>query len=104
MAAASGNKVLLQTFLKWSVDNVIGYNTEDSDNKTWIIKVWCKLCAAQKAGIIRDSRVKGQIKKEIDRFASGTNFVTKHSVLRHFQSVGHKIASELENAEGKLTF
>ena len=35
----------LSTFLKWGKDDIIGYTVETLDNKQYVTKIWCRLCA-----------------------------------------------------------
>ena len=94
-----GNFVQLSTFKKWPTGSIIGYKTEEKDCKMMVTEIWCKVCARHSDKIKKDSRLKGRILTEIDKYVTGTtgSFITKHSVtvLCHLnESIAHKIAKE----------
>ena len=97
MDGSKGNKVLLSTFLKWSVDNIIGYKTIEAGGCTYVYYVWCKVCARNKSSIMQHPNCKGKVKDSLKKYIEGTNFVTKHTVTRHILiGEGHRIAVRLE--------
>lgn len=97
-AEIKGNKVSLETFLNWD-KNIIGYEEEDINGKTFVVKIWCRLCAKHSASIRRESSCKGSVKKSMEAFISGTKSVTKYQVDRHLAGDVHKISIR---EEGKL--
>lgn len=78
--------VQLSTFIKWQVDNVIGYLSDRTEGKEIITKIWCKLCAKHYERVFADDRIKGAAKNELKTYVEGTHFVTKHNVTRHLAS------------------
>ena len=40
---------------------------------------------------------KGPVKKSVKSYIEGTNFVSKHTVNRHLESEGHRIAVQIES-------
>ena len=61
-------------------------------------QVMCKLCAKHIDKMRGDYRIKGRARSEIDKYAIGTNFVTKYTVTRHLSGTAHRISQELENS------
>ena len=100
MSSKQGNSVQLSTFKKWPVGTVIGYKTNNINSREMVTEVWCKLCARHAEKIKLDSRIKGKILSEVDRYVTGSKFVTKWTVLRHLESVQHKVAMEQEQLAG----
>ena len=99
MAEVKGNKVALQTFLNLEKD-VIGFETSDgNDGKTYVVKIWCRLCAKHASLLQRHSSIKGTAKKSMEAFIKGTTSVTKFQVDRHLGGEIHKISIR---EEGKL--
>ena len=45
---SKGNAVDMATFLKWGKEEVIGYKTEEVNDKKVVNFVWCKVCARYK--------------------------------------------------------
>ena len=97
-AEIKGNKVSQETFLNWD-KNVIGYEEEKINGKTYVVNIWCKLCAKHSVLIRKESSCKGSVKKSIEAFISGTKSVTKYQVDRHLAGDVHKISMR---EEGKL--
>ena len=80
-SSTKGNKVELSTFKSWGKENIIGYKTEVSTNGKIIVNyIWCKVCAAHKDSVLQSPSVKGNAKKSVLAFVSGTNVVTKYQV------------------------
>ena len=78
--------VQLATFLNWNVKHAICFETTKEDGKELISKIWCQTCARQFEKIYSDTRIRGQAKNEVKKYVDGTNFETKHSVMRHLGS------------------
>ena len=74
----------LATFLSWKVQDSFGYETKRQDGRALVSKVWCKSCSNFSDKIARDYRLRGQAKL---KFVEGTEFVTKHTVTRHLESL-----------------
>ena len=70
----------LSTFLKWGKDDIIGYTVEALDNKQYVTKIWCKLCAKYRDQIIRHPSCEGAAAVSVKAFADGTPIVTKFQV------------------------
>ena len=90
-----GNKVQLSTFLKWNVSDVVGYTTNEENGNTYVVTVYCKVCARNKEAALKSC--KGPIKEAVMRFIDGTNFVTNHSVTKHLSKAAHMDACKAEN-------
>ena len=99
MATNKGNKVELTTFKKWGKTDIIGSEIEEKDGKTFVVKVWCKLCGKHSNKIQKRPECRGSIKTSIQAFIKGTNSVTKHQVDRPLSGQCHSWATELEKAE-----
>lgn len=85
------NSVQLSTFLNWNVGHIISHEVKnDSLGRATVTKIWCKLCARHSDKI--HSEVKGRSREEIDSYIVGTQFITKHTVLRHLGSRTHSSA------------
>lgn len=93
---ASSGSVRLQTFLSWGVSEIIGRVTEtQTDQSEKVVKIWCKVCAKH-AHKVRCS-LRGKALHDFERYVQGTEFITKHTVMRHISdSSAHKTAAELE--------
>ena len=98
MSERKGNKVELQTFLNWKKPE-IGFVVVEISKKSYVTKIWCKLCAKNSEKIKQRSSCKGSVKKSVEAFIIGTNVVTKYQVDRHLSGEIHKIAV---CEEGKL--
>ena len=61
-------------------DEVIGYTDETFDNKEYVMKIWCKLCAKYRDQIIRYPSYKGAAVSSEKAFADGTPIVAKFQV------------------------
>ena len=72
-AATKGNRVELNTFLKYGKADVIGYKTENYNGKTYVNFIWCKICARNKNEILGSSTLRGPTKKSAMSFIDGTN-------------------------------
>ena len=83
----------LATFMKWGKDGVIGYKTITVDQRVYVNFVWCKVCKRN-----RHPNCKGPVKKSVKSYIEGTNFVSKHTVHRHLESEGHRIAVQIESS------
>ena len=59
MAQIKGNMVKLQTFLKWGIGNVFGHKEKEIEYVIYVNEIWCKVCAKNKAVIMRNADVKG---------------------------------------------
>ena len=84
MAMDAENKAIrkeLHTFLTRGKEGIIGYKTENDDGKTYVIQIWCKLCAKYKGQLLGHPQVRGAAKRSIKAFTEGTNVVTKHQVF-----------------------
>ena len=76
--------------------------SKKSMGKKMVNFVWCKVCAQYKEPIL--SKVKGSAKTSALSFINGTNFVTRHSVMRHLNGgtgSGHHIVLVLERGKPK---
>ena len=49
---------------------------------------------------MKDPRLRGRSAKEILKYITGTDFVTKYTVMRHFESKSHLVALEYEKLLG----
>ena len=98
--SVKGNSVQLSTFLNYNTGNLIGHKTITKDGKEYVNFVWCKTCARHIEKIKKDSRVKGQIVKDIDSYVTGTNFVKRDSIQRHLASGTHQIGISYEKLLG----
>jgi hypothetical protein len=79
--------VQLATFNRWGVSNYIGVVIQkEDDGRVVVSKVWRKTCSRHIAEIVKDPKIRGQARMEIQRYVEGTTFVTKHSVTRHMSS------------------
>ena len=97
--ASKGHSVALSTFKSWGKEEVIGFKTVCTDGKTFVNFVHCKVCARNKDAISSHPSCKGEAKKAMLSFVVGTNFVTKHSIFRHFTGKAHIIALEAERSK-----
>ena len=89
------------TFLKWNIGPEIGIETEDKeDGRKLVTQVHCKLCSRHFEKIKKDSRIKGQAKKEIEKYVTGSRYITKWTVERHLTSKTHRIACDYERLIG----
>jgi hypothetical protein len=90
-----GASVRLETFQSWGVGEIIGHQVDDNNQVTL---VWCKWCAKH-ADKLRGG-MQGQALNDFEKYVQGSEFVTKHTVVRHItQSNVHKKAVELEQLE-----
>ena len=99
MASKKGNIVKLKIFKNWQKPDVVGYKTEIKDGITYVNFVWCNVCAQNETAIKADKACKGEAGEAMLQYVKGTNFVTKHTVNRHFASRARKIAIDNENAK-----
>lgn len=77
-----GNAVQLATFKRWNLESDFGYYQENNQ----VTKVWCKLCSKHTEKILKDPSIRGQAKKDVEIYAKGTIYVTKHTITRHLSS------------------
>ena len=77
MDSSKQTAVKFSTFQSWNL-TCIGYNTYE--DVSYISKVWCKICAANKGKLYQHHAVKGATEEAAERFVDGTEFVTKHLV------------------------
>ena len=73
-----GNRVEYSTFFSWGKSEIIGYEKTQENGKTFVTKVWCKICAKHKEKI--NKQLKGSAVTHAKAFVEGTNSVTKHQV------------------------
>lgn len=92
MNRSKGCFVKLATFNKWSVGDAIKYETVVENGSENVVQISCVPCGDYLDKIKTASNVKGQIQKEVEVFAMGTNNVKKHALLRHLSGNAHKIA------------
>ena len=78
MASKKGNRVEYSTFISWGKESVIGFNKIEENGKSFVVKVWCKICTKHKAKI--NSRLKGSARTHANAFIGGTTSVTKFQV------------------------
>ena len=95
--ATKGNKVDLATFMKWGKDGIIGYKTINEGQRVCVNFVWCKVCQRNENALFQHPNCKGPVKKSVKSYIEGTNFVSKHTVNRHLESEGHRIAVQIES-------
>ena len=88
-----GNKVKLETFLKWGKSDVIGYVLDNDNNLT---SIFCKLCAKHKNYIQSSSMLKGKAKNNALNYTKNVYFVKKSNVDRHLLGEAHSIAVRRE--------
>ena len=98
---SKGNTVKLKTFNTWPKTNLIGYKTIEKEGVTYVNFVWCKVCARNEAVIRADKSCRGEAAEAMLKYVKGTNYVTKHTVMRHFDGKAHKIAVDHENTKDK---
>ena len=72
----------LSTFLRWGKSDVIGHHVEELDGKSYVTKIWCKLCAKYRIQIINHPLCKGAAAVAVKSFADGTESVTKFQVCK----------------------
>ena len=96
---SKGNKVELSTFLSWGKESIIGYKTENVDDRVFVNFAWCKICEQNKNAILVHPNCKGPVRKSVLAYIEGTNYVTKHNVHRHLGGEGHRIALQSERAK-----
>lgn len=96
---SKGKKVELSTFLSWGKESIIGYKTENADNRVFVNFAWCKICERNKNAILVHPNCKGPVRKSVLAYIEGTNYVTKHNVHRHLGGEGHRIALQSERAK-----
>ncbi|KAK6171761.1 hypothetical protein SNE40_018194 [Patella caerulea] len=89
----NSRSVQLKTFLRWNTGGQIGVKTDTNGHLT---SVWCKLCAKHCEQVIKDTKIRGQAKSDVQKYICGTDFITKHNVMRHLGSAAHKTAIEYE--------
>ena len=92
-----GNKIELVTFKKWGKAGVIGHEVQEINGKSYVTKVWCKICAKHSNAIRECSFFRGSAKASLNAFISGTTAVTKYQVDRHLAGECHKRGIELES-------
>ena len=92
--AQKGNSVSLKTFVKWNLTETFGYEQKDG----LVVKVWCKTCAKHKDFILKN--VWGKVAKDMETFVNGTAYVSKYTLLRHFESKVHKLGQSQERLIG----
>ena len=81
MAVRNINKGLrkeLIKFLYWGKEGIVGHEEVIENGKTYVTKIWCKLCAKYKRQIQQDPSLKGAAISSSKAFTEGTNVVTKH--------------------------
>ena len=101
MSTIKGNAVKLKTFCSWQKSNIIGYKTEEKVGVTYVNFLWCKVCARNEAIIRADKACKGEVADSMLQYVKGTNNVTKHTIMRHFNRKAHRIAVDHENTKDK---
>jgi hypothetical protein len=80
----SRHSVLLSTFTGWDLCEKIGYITEkDALGRDIVTRVWCKLCAKHSEKIRKD--VNGRTQQEVDKYITGSEFITKYTITRHLE-------------------
>ena len=72
-----GNRVEYSTFFNWKVDHIIGHEKLEEKGKTYVVKVWCKVCARHKG----NTQLRGIAKTSGVAFIDGTKSVTKGQVI-----------------------
>ena len=69
------------------VSSYFGYGTTDiGGGRTHVSRIYCKNCAKYADKILTSKEIKGQIRKDTERFMVGSTNNTKHSVTRHLES------------------
>ena len=92
MAQADKKKwVTHKTWKTYKLSDVMGYEKTEADGTIFVSKVWCMSCKQFEKEIKRDPKVRGVACKEIDRYISGTSFVTKYTCKRHLESAASKL-------------
>ena len=62
--------------------------------------IHCKICATNKDALSSHPLcIKGNAKKSMMQYVKGTNYVTKHNIMRHISSKAHDIAIEKERTK-----
>ena len=78
---------------------VIGYKVEKVNGRELVNFVWCKVCARNKDALLTHPNCKGTVKKSVNAYVDGTNYVTKHNVTRHLEGESHRIALSIEKSK-----
>ena len=52
-----------KTFKKWDFINKLGHETKTIDDVVYVVKVWCKACAAQKGNFLAPLEIRGVTKE-----------------------------------------
>ena len=71
MDGNKGNRVEYSTFFSWKQSDIIGYEKIEEKGKSYVVKVWCKLCARHKSKL--NQQLKGSAKTSALAFINGTN-------------------------------
>ena len=95
MAEKKGNKVELATFLIWKKPE-IGYEVENDQGKTYVVKIWCKVCTRHGREVRNNSIFQGKIQNSLEAFIKGKNSVTKFQVDRLLRGPFHEKSLEIE--------
>ena len=75
-----GNMVKLQTFMKWSENNILGHKTKECDSIIYVNEMYCKVCARNKHVVLANAEIKEATKVSVERFINGTTNVTNDAV------------------------
>ena len=94
-----GNSVNFVTFKAWELGDVIGYKTTNENGKDVVNFVWCNVCARNEHKLLLHPNLKGSAKVSVQSYIKGTNYVSKHTLHRHLDSEGHKIALSCEQSK-----
>lgn len=57
--------------------------------------IWCNTCRKYLNRIVADSTIKGLAVKEVQKYAEGTDSITKFTAKRHLQSLVSILKPEL---------
>ena len=72
---------------------MIGYGHE------FVNFVCCKVCAQNKDALLTHPNCKGTMKKSVNVYVDGTNYITKHNVTRNLEGEGHRITRSIKKSK-----
>ena len=76
-----GNSVKVSTFKSWGYGSSTKYNTKIVEGVEIVYIVSCVLCEKYLSKIKTDPKFKGQINKEVEKFAVGTTNVKNMQLI-----------------------
>ena len=76
MSENKENLLEYSPFFSWKLTDIIGCKKIDEKGKTYVVKVWCKVCAEHKSSL--NVQLKGSAKTSALAFIDSTNSVTRN--------------------------